>query len=150
LFAGCAGLGPPDPRAAIDAALADLAAADFRFEPDVAFAEDRFVVCEGVSCSELKTVHGRRTVLIAREVFQSPSRLRATLLDMWGRYQQPRAPSTADQARSALRILQDGPRAGIDDTQLLRDTHHTYRQLYNSMKPAQRAELPRPDDLAYP
>ena len=146
---GCAAL-LPNYTEALDAALADLAAAGFEFDADVAFAEDRFVVCESISCSELKIVHGRRTVLIARDAFQSPSLLRATLLDMWGRYQEPHAPTFFEQAQSALRTLREGRRAGITSVQLLRETYHTYRQLYRNLDADERAELPHPDDLAYP
>jgi hypothetical protein len=139
-----------DRPAEIDAAVADLARAGFEFDADVAFARDAYVMCEGVSCSELRIVERRRTILLARDAFASPSRLRASLLDIQGRYRNPRAASAADQARSAVRILRDGPRVGVSDRRLLRETHHLYRQLYGGLSADERAELPGPDDLEYP
>ncbi len=139
-----------DRPAEIDAALADLARGGFEFDADVAFARDAYVVCEGVSCAELRVVERRRTIVLSRDAFASPSRLRASLLDIWGRYQEPRAASGADQARSALRILRDGPRAGVSDRRLLREMHHLYRQLYGGLSEDERGELPSPDELEYP
>lgn len=134
----------------IEAALADLDGGGFRFESDVAFARDPYVVCAGITCAELRVRDRRRTILVAPEAFASASRLRASLLDIWGRYQEPRAASGADQARSALRILRDGPRAGVSDRRLLREMHHLYRQLYGGLSEDERGELPSPDELEYP
>jgi hypothetical protein len=146
--AGCAV--SPDRTSELDAAVADLAAGGYGFDPDVAFAEDDYVVCHSVSCSELRVVNGRRTVLLARDAFASPSRLRATLLDMQGRYQTPRPPARADQMRSALRILEGGPDVGVTDPGFLRRVHQSYRQLYDALEPAERKGLLAPDDVPYP
>ncbi len=151
LAAACAAPpGPPDPDAELSAARSDLASAGFEFAADVAFVLDPYVVCEAMSCAELQVRSGRRTVLLAREAWDSPARLRATLLDIWGLYQRPRAASYGDKAESALRVLQHGPDAGIDDRAFLRRVYHRYRQLYASVPEGERAQLPRPDDLAYP
>ncbi len=134
----------------IEAALADLDGGGFRFESDVAFARDPYVVCAGITCAELRVRDRRRTILVAPEAFASASRLRASLLDIWGRYKHPGVPTPYERAESALRILKYGPRVGVTDRSLLRATQHRYRQLYELLEADQRDELPRPDDLAYP
>ncbi len=151
LATGCAAAPAlPDPSAELEAARADVAQAGFTFKVDVAFALDRYVVCDGLSCAELQVRRGRRTILLAREAWDSPARLRATLLDIWGRYQRPRAPTYRDKAESALRVLEHGAQAGIDDRGFLRRVYHRYGQLWPQVPEAERAELPPPGDLAYP
>ncbi len=152
LALGCAAAPAPapDPDAQLEAARQDLARAGFDFDADVSFARGPYVVCEAISCAELQVRSGRRTVLLAREAWDSPARLRASLLDIWGRYQKPRAPDYRDKAESALRVLRDGPRVGIEDLVFLRRVYHMYRQLWSQVPDKQRAALPRPDDLAYP
>lgn len=134
----------------IEAARADLAAGHFYFDSDVAFARDPYVVCVDLSCAELRVRDRRRTILLAPGAFASASRLRASLLDIWGRYENPGVPSPYQRAQSALRILEHGPKVGVTDRSLLRATHHRYGQLYLLLEPEKQAELPRPDDLAYP
>ncbi len=141
---------PPDPEAQLLAARADLAAAGFSFEADVAFRADPYVVCDGLACAELQVRAGRRTVLLAREAWDSPARLRASLLDIWDRYRRPRAPDHRDRARSALRILEHGPAAGIDDVLFLRRVYHRYGQLFERLPESASGELPKPRDLVYP
>ena len=152
LALGCAAAPAPapDPHTQLEAAHQDLARAGFGFDADVNFARDPYVVCEAISCAELQVRNGRRTVLLAREAWDSPERLRASLLDIWGRYQKPRAPDYRDKAESALRVLSDGPRVGIADPVFLRRVYHMYRQLWSQVPPSQLGALPRPDDLAYP
>lgn len=145
---GCAALGP-DRGPEIQAALRDLANGGFEFEADLAYQIDRYVVCDGFSCTELRVIRGRRTILIATDAFESPGRLRASLLDIWGRYQQPHAPSTADQAKSALRIVRHGAEVGVD-RRLRQEAHHGYRQLYAHLSAQERERFPPPDDLVYP
>ena len=140
----------PDPQTQLETARQDLARAGFEFDADVAFARDAYVVCEAISCAELQVRNGRRTVLLAREAWDSPMRLRASLLDIWGRYQKPRAPDYRDKAESALRVLQHGPRVGITDPVFLRRVYHMYGQLWSQVPPSQRGTLPGPGDLAYP
>ena len=145
---GCA-LGVPDRGPEIQAALRDLKGGGFEFDADLAYRIDRYVVCDGLSCTELRVIRGRRTILISPETFETPGRLRASLLDIWGRYKKPRTPTTADQARSALRIVSHGADVGID-RRLRQHTHHSYRQLYTQLSPKEREPFPPPDDLVYP
>jgi hypothetical protein len=139
--------GPADQ---IDAALRDLAKAGFEFEVDVHFQRDRYQVCHDLACAHLRIVNQRRTILIAPEAFESPSQLRAALLEIWERYREPRATSVRDLARGALRVAQDGERVGVEDVYTRRRAHHSYRQLYGQLAPAERADLPNPDDLVFP
>jgi len=147
---GCAALRTPAPEARIEAALADLVRAGFEFDADVRFRYYRYSVCDGVACADLALIGTRRTIRIAPEAFENPSRLRATLLEIWERYQQPRPGSQPDLARGALRVIQDGPRVGVDDLYTLRRAHHIYRQLYEGLPPESRPGLPEPDTLRFP
>lgn len=146
----CATATQGEPPVTIESALADLDRGHFRFEPDVAFARDEYVVCTGITCAELRVRDRRRTILLAPDAFASASRLRASLLDIWGRYKNPGIPTPSERAQSALRILKYGPGLGVTDRSLLRAIQHRYRQLYDLLDADERSELPRPDDLAYP
>ena len=103
-----------------------------------------------MACADLVLIGERRTILLAPESFESPSRLRATLVEVWGRYQEPRTPRVRDLAEGSLRIQRDGPRAGVDDPVVLRDAYFSYRQLWQDLPPDERRDLPPPDTLAYP
>jgi hypothetical protein len=148
LAAGC--LIPADPSPAIPHALRDLSEAGFEFEADVHFRADPYVSCQGAACADLVVLKQRRTILVAKDAFRSDDALRAALLEIWERYREPRRGSTRDLARGAWRVLHDGPRVGIRDKSILRFTHHTYRQLWNQLTPAQRTDLPPPDTLPFP
>ncbi len=150
LAAACALLPRPDPDAEIASALDDLREGGFKFDPDVRFREHRYTVCNGMACADLVLIGERRTILLAPESFESPSRLRATLVEVWGRYQEPRTPRVRDLAEGSLRIQRDGPRAGVDDPVVLRDAYFSYRQLWQDLPPDERRDLPPPDTLAYP
>ncbi|MFQ5696666.1 MAG: hypothetical protein ACE5IL_00075 [Myxococcota bacterium] len=134
----------------LDQALQALAAAGYEFEADVRFRSDRYGVCQGLACADLRVERSRRTITLAPEAFSSDARLRATLLEIWGRYREPRSGSVRDLARSALRVLQEGPRVGIRDVALRRLAHHTYRQLYERLSGAERQGLPDPETLPFP
>lgn len=142
---------PRERRAAdIEAALADLARVGFAFEADVRFRYDRWAVCEGFACADLLVIRERRTVVIAEGAFESASRLRASLLEIWERYRAPRPGSLPDLARGALRVVRDGRRAGVSEVQTLQLAHHTYRQLWTQLEADARRGLPPPDALAFP
>lgn len=148
LAAGCTasvGSGPE-----LEAAVGELARAGFAFDPDVRFASGRYTSCNGVACADLRVVAERRTVLLAEQAFDNPSRLRASLLEIWERYREPRPGSIPDLARGALRVVRDGPRVGVRDAALLRRAHHSYRGLWEQLPPDRRRELPDPDELDYP
>lgn len=134
----------------LEAAIADLSAAGFEFAADVRLRSDALQSCDGLACAHLVMERQRRTILLAPEAFESGARLRATLLEIWERYPIPRPPSYRDSARGALRVLQDGPRVGVDDLHLLRRAHHIYRQHYSQLSKSERARLPHPDTLAFP
>ena len=140
----------PDPNAAIRMALHDLEQAGLEFDADVYFRRDPIVVCDGFSCAELRLERGRRWVLVSRDAFVTDAQLRASLIDVWGHYQRPRPPTFGDQARSALRILEKGPDAGIHDVAFLRRVHHRYRQLRGQVPPDERGDLPEADAVPYP
>jgi hypothetical protein len=139
-------MGRPAPLAepSLPEALSDLEAGGFAFEPDLAFRVDPYAVCEGVACADLVLLRGRRTILLAPEAMRSPSTLRATLLEIWERYREPRPGSLRDLARGARRIEQDGPRVGVSDPGVLRRARLTYLQLYEALPPEQRAGLSDP------
>ena len=149
LLLGCAGLGS-DRAQEMDAALADLRTAGFEFDADVRFEPYPYTVCDGMACAELVVVHERRTIRLAGEAFDSPTRLRATLLEVWERYRQPRPGSVPDLARGALRVLRDGRKVGVNDVFILRQAHHIYGQLYGLIPPDQRGDLPDPDSIPFP
>lgn len=141
---------PADPGPRIHAALVDLQQAGFEFDADVRFRTDPFAACDGIACATLVILQERRTILLARDAASDEALLRASLLDIWERYQNPRPGSTRDLARGALRVVRDGPRVGVDDRALLRRAHHTYGQLYRSLAAEERADLPDPAALAFP
>ena len=135
---------PPDRTPELAPALADLKAAGFEFAPDVRLRNDPRAVCDGMSCADLVIEHERRTILVADGAFASPSKLRASLLEIWARYREPRHGNVRDLARAALLVINDGPRAGVTDPGVLGDARFTYRQLWERLPDAQRADLPRP------
>ena len=147
---GCGSLLGPPPAERIPPALSDLSREGFDFETDVRFSADPYAVCEGVACAEVAVIAGHRTILIAREAFTSDARLRATLLEIWERYREPRPGSVRDLARGALRILEDGPRVGVDDIRTLRLAHHTYRQHWSDLPSDRREGLLDPDRVPFP
>jgi hypothetical protein len=124
-----------------------LADAGFPFEADVVFRVDPYAVCDGVRCADIRTVRRRRTIGIAPEALESEARLRASLLEVWDRYREPRPGSRHDLARGTLRVIQDGPRAGVHDRQTLRIARLTYRQIWTRLPPGERTDLPDPDTL---
>jgi hypothetical protein len=127
--------------------LVDLDRAGFRFEGDVRFRTDPYAVCEGIACADLIVAQERRTILLSPNLIGQPAALRAALLEVWERYRAPRPGSLPDLARGALRVVEDGPRVGVDDPKLLLRAKFTYRQLYEQLSPAERAELPDPDTV---
>ena len=150
LLAACQTSLRPDHDAEIAAALSDLRAGGFSFAADVQVRADPYAVCDGLACANLRLVRGRRTIGLAREAFSSPSRLRASLLEIWERYQEPRPGSVRDLARAALLVLSDGPRVGVNDRRTLRLAHHRYRQLWLQLDASKRTGLTDPDRLPFP
>jgi hypothetical protein len=141
---------PPDSAPKIRSALSDLDAAGFRFDADVRFRVDPYAVCEGLACADLVTLKERRTVLLAPEALRSDAVLRATLLEIWERYREPRPGSERDLARGALRVVQDGAAAGVDDEQVLERARLQYTQLYRALPRDDREGLPPPAEIALP
>jgi hypothetical protein len=146
-LAACANFGRPDRDAEIPPALADLGRAGFRFDADVRFVYEPVSVCDGLTCADLVVIDDRRTIRLAKPAFTSPSRLRATLLEIWPRYQKPRRSDVSDLAHAALLVVTDGARAGVTDPEVVSGARFYYRQLWNRMPPASRADLPAPDAL---
>ena len=145
--AACALFRPPDRTAEIAPALADLRAAGFEFAPDVHLRNDHYTVCDGLACADLVVQQGRRTILVADRAFDGPSKLRASLLEIWARYREPRRGNVRDLARAALVVIRDGPRAGVTDPGVLADARFCYRQLYEQLPPEKRTDLPLPGSL---
>ena len=114
MLAACALFRPPDRTPELAPALADLRAAGFEFAPDVRLRNDPRAVCDGMSCADLVMENDRRTILVADGAFASPSKLRASLLEIWARYAEPRRGNVRDLAHAALVVIRDGPRAGVD------------------------------------
>ena len=139
-----------EPPPSVPNALYALADAGFEFEPDVQFRADRHASCDGFACADLVVIQERRTILLARDAFDSCDALRAALLEIWERYRDPQRGSTRDFARGALRVASDGSRVGIEEKAILRAAHHTYRQLFDQLPPAQRVDLPDPDTVSFP
>ncbi|MGH9885849.1 MAG: hypothetical protein ACREBE_09990, partial [bacterium] len=131
----------------IPPALGDLARAGFEFAPDVHFVHDPMMVCDRITCADLVLVSERRTIRLANGAFASPSMLRASLLEIWPRYELPRRGNVADLARGALLVVVDGERAGITDPEVLREARFAYRQLWREVSSADRARLPPPESL---
>ena len=151
LLVGCALPGGVDHGAEIEAALADLRTAGFEFKTDVRFEQNRYVTCqEEIACADLVLREGHRTVRLAPEAFETRSRLRAALLEIWERYERPRRGSSSDLARGSLRVLQDGPRAGVDDDWVLRRAHRAYRRFWRETPEDQREGLPDPARIPLP
>jgi hypothetical protein len=147
--AGCALFRPPDRTPEIAPALADLEAAGFAFAPDVRLRNDPLAVCDGLACADLVVENERRTILVADGAFASPSKLRASLLEIWARYQTPRHGNVRDLARAALGVVQDGPRAGVSDPGVQADARFAYKQLWERLPPDKRTDLPDPSSLAH-
>jgi hypothetical protein len=143
-IAGCALFRPPDRTPEIAPALADLGAAGFAFAPDVRLRNDPRAVCDGLTCADLVVENERRTILVADGAFRSPSKLRASLLEICVRYQSPRHGNVRDLAQAALVVVRDGPRAGVSDPGVLADARFAYRQLWESLPAEKRADLPDP------
>ena len=150
LLATCQTSLRPDRDAEIAAALSDLRVGGFSFAADVRVRADPYAVCDGLACANLKVVRGRRTIGLAREAFSNPSRLRASLLEIWDRYQEPRPGAARDLARAALLVVSDGPRVGVTDRRTLRLAYHGYRQLWLQLSPSERAGLLNPDQIPLP
>ncbi len=149
LVLACALVEVPPAEVQVEGARAELAAEGFEFEPDVRFRYHRYAACDGMACADVALIGERRTILLAPEAFESPGRLRATLLEVWERYREPRPGSVRDLARGALRVIRDGHRVGVVEPYILRRAHHSYRQLYNELPNDQREDLPPPDELSY-
>ncbi len=143
----CALFRPPDRTPEIPPALADLRAAGFEFAPDVRLRNDPRAVCDGLSCADLVVENERRTILVADGAFASPSKLRASLLEIWARYTEPRRGNVRDLARAALLVIREGPRAGVTDDGVLGDARFAYKQLWQQLPADKRAELPDPRTL---
>ena len=150
LLTGCVLTAAPPAGNQLNAALLDLATAGFEFDADVRFMPDAYAVCNGLFCADLIMYKERRTIILAREAFDSRSRLRASLLEIWERYQEWRPGSVPDLARAALRVIQDGERVGVSDVYIRRHAHHRYRQLYEKLSAAEREPLTDPDSLIFP
>ncbi|MEE8558299.1 MAG: hypothetical protein V3T14_10480 [Myxococcota bacterium] len=144
---GASGSGAP---MRIRTALEALEAAEFRFDADVRFRVDPYVVCEGIACADLVVLEHRRTILLAPDALRSDDVLKASLLEIWERYREPRPGSGRDLARGAYRVVQDGPRVGIVDRDLIRRARLRYTQLYELLSPAERAGLPEPAGVGAP
>ncbi len=149
-LAGCALFRPVDRTPEIEPALADLRHAGFEFAPDVRFVHDPVAVCDGITCADLVVVAERRTIRLANNAFSSPSRLRASLLEIWPRYTLPRRADVIVFANAARLVVTDGERAGVSDPEVLREARFAYRQLWNQVSPADRSNLPTPDSLPAP
>jgi len=146
-LAACASLGRPDRSAEIQAALGDLSRAGFHFDADVRFVHDPMTICDGITCADLVVIADRRTIRLATGAFASPSKLRATLLEIWPRYSLPRRSDVTDLARAALLVATDGARAGVSDPEVVSAVRFSYRQLWNQVPKAARASLPAPEAL---
>lgn len=146
----CALLEPHDRSDEIKPALADLEHGGYRFPADVRFVPYTYAVCDGMACADVVLVENRRTIRLAAGAFQNPSKLRATLLEIWPRYQLPRRPNARELAASALLVAREGPRVGVTDPDVLADARFAYRRLYEQLPNAKRKDLPTPDSLARP
>ena len=142
----CALFRPPDRTPELAPALADLKAAGFEFAPDVRLRNDPRAVCDGISCADLVIERDTRTILVADGAFATPSKLRASLLEIWARYREPRRGNVRDLARAALVVIREGPRVGVAPGDL-GDARFTYRQLWQRLPDAQRGDLPDPASL---
>ena len=150
LLAACQIGGPPKPDPEITAAVADLKAGGFEFEADVRITRDAYAVCDGLACAELRVVENRRTIGLAREALEDPSRVRASLLEIWTRYREPRPGSIPDLARGALLVVRRGPEVGVTNPWTLRLAYHSYQQLWLQLDRVQRAKLEDPKLIPLP
>jgi hypothetical protein len=146
----CVVAGSKDAGLRIRQALVDLAQAGFEFDADVRFRTDPYAVCAGVSCATIVVLKERRTVLLAKGALDSDAALRASLLDIWERYESPHPDSVCDELRGMLRVVRDGPRVGVDDVGILRRAHHAYRRLHVALGDTECGDPPHPDELAFP
>ncbi len=134
----------------VRAAVAALEAAGFPFDADIRFRIDPHAVCQGIACAEVVVISDRRTILLAPESLRSDSVLRATLLEIWERYREPRPGAQRDLARGTLRIVRDGPTVGVEDERVLGRARLEYGQLYGTLSRQEREGLPDPDGIALP
>ncbi len=144
------GAPPLNATSRVRAAVAALEAAGFPFDADVRFRIDPHAVCQGIACADVVVISDRRTILLAPESLRSDSVLRATLLEIWERYREPRPGAQRDLARGTLRIVRDGPTVGVEDERVLRRARLEYGQLYGTLSREEREGLPAPDGLALP
>ena len=144
------GAPPLNATSRVRAAVAALEAAGFPFDADVRFRIDPHAVCQGIACADVVVISDRRTILLAPESLRSDSVLRATLLEIWERYREPRPGAQRDLARGALRIVRDGPTVGVEDERVLRRAQLEYGQLYGALSREEREGLPAPDAMAVP
>jgi len=138
----------PDRSDELAPAIADLKAAGFEFAPDVRLRNDAHAVCDGMTCADLVIEKDTRTILVADGAFASPSKLRASLLEIWARYKEPRRGNVRDLARGALLVVQKGASAGVTDPGVIADARYVYKQLWDRLSEAQRTDLPPPASLS--
>ena len=138
----------PDRSDELAPAIADLKAGGFEFAPDVRLRNDAHAVCDGMSCADLVIEKDTRTILVADGAFASPSKLRASLLEIWARYKEPRRGNVRDLARGALLVVQKGRSAGVTDPGVIADARYVYKQLWDRLPAAQRTDLPPPASLS--
>jgi hypothetical protein len=112
----------------------------------VRLRNDPRAVCDGISCADLVIERDTRTILVADGAFGTPSKLRASLLEVWARYREPRRGNVRDLARAALLVIREGPRVGVAPGDV-GDARFTYRQLWQRLPDAQRTDLPDPASL---
>ena len=144
------GASPLNATSRVRAAVAALEAAGFPFDADVRFRIDPHAVCQGIACADVVVISDRRTILLAPESLRSDSVLRATLLEIWERYREPRPGAQRDLARGTLRIVRDGRAVGVEDERVLRRARLEYGQLYGTLSREEREGLPSPEGMTLP
>jgi hypothetical protein len=147
VLAACAAFKPRDRSAEIPPAVAELAAAGYSFPIDIRIVHDPMAVCDGITCADLVVIENRRTIRLANHAFTSPSKLRASLLEIWPRYERPKRGNLPDLASGALLVVREGARVGITDVEVIREARFTYRQLWNQLTPAERTRFPAPESV---